>query len=313
MKTHFFTPKGIVKAVDGINLDIEKGDIVGLVGESGSGKTVTALSILRLVPHPGRIVEGEILLEGEDVLKKSTSEVRTIRGGKISMVFQDPMTFLNPVIRVGDQIAESIMLHHDLPKSKITEQVMQLLKLVGIDVDKVRYYPHQLSGGMRQRIMIAIALAAEPDLIILDEPTTSVDVVTQDKILDLLVEINRASKTAMLLITHDLGIVAQVTDRVAVAYAGKIVEFADTQTLFEHPEHPYAQGLLEALPRADRKETRLNTIPGWVPNLVNPPESCRFNERCSHVMDVCRRVNPKMIETENGHFVSCLLYQEKEE
>jgi oligopeptide/dipeptide ABC transporter ATP-binding protein len=309
LKTYFYLKEGAVKAVDGISLNVRENEIVGVVGESGSGKTATALSILRLVQYPGRTVGGEILFKGKDLLAIKPEEMREIRGKQISMVFQDPMTFLNPVMKVGDQIAEAVRIHQGVDRGKAREEARRLLETVlipspGLIVD---YYPHQLSGGMKQRIVIAIAISCNPSLIIADEPTTALDVTVQMQILSLLKEIKKKLGTSILLITHDLGIVAGVCDRVYVMYAGKIAEAASVADLYGEPLHPYTQGLLRSTLSIDEFRTQLETIEGSVPSLLFPPEGCRFHPRCPYMMEVCKE-QPDLFK-EKGHEVACWLYR----
>ncbi|MDH5450514.1 MAG: ABC transporter ATP-binding protein [Candidatus Bathyarchaeota archaeon] len=308
LKTHFFTERGVVKAVDGINLEIGKGKILGLVGESGSGKTVTALSIVRLVSYPGKILNGYILFQNENLLEKNEREMRHIRGNRISMIFQDPMSCLNPVFTVGDQVAEAIRLHQDIPRSEIEQSVVNIFEKVGIPDAKKRLkeHPHKFSGGMRQRVMIAMALSCHPDLLIADEPTTNLDVTIQLQILNLMRKIKRDFKTSILLITHDLGVIAEMADHVAVMYAGKIMEYSDVVEVFSNPLHPYTKALLESVPRLDVETRRLRVIPGTVPELLNPPDGCRFSPRCAYTREVCRKEVPPLIEIKRGHSVACL-------
>lgn len=308
LKTYFFTSSGVVNAVDGVDLDIGKGETVGLVGESGSGKTVTALSIMRLIPQPpGRIVHGEVLLEGDDLLKKTEHEMRKIRGDRVAMSFQDPMTYLNPVIRVGDQIAEAIMLHQQVSRSEAVKKAVDAMEMVQIPsaADRAREYPHQLSGGMRQRILIAIAICCNPDLLIADEPTTALDVITQDQILELMRDLKNRIGSSLLLITHDLGIVGELADHVAVMYAGNLLEYGDVNTILRRPRHPYTSGLLESTPRIDWGKRRLKMIPGTIPDMVHPPAGCRFHPRCAQAKASCVSEQPKLIEIEAGHMVAC--------
>jgi oligopeptide/dipeptide ABC transporter ATP-binding protein len=316
LKTYFFTEEGVVKAVDGVDFDIEEGEIFGLVGESGCGKSVTALSILRLIPSPpGRIVAGKVIFKGKDLLKMSDEEMRRLRGREISMIFQDPHTALNPVFTIGDQIAEPIELHQVIEErlispDEVPKKVVEMLKLVGMPDPEVRVveYPHQFSGGMKQRAMIAMMISCNPSLLIADEPTTALDVTIQAQILELMRELRRKLNTSIMLITHNLGVIAQMCDRVAVMYAGNIVEEADLTTLFEDPRHPYTQALLKAIPKADVPRGRLVTIPGMVPSLVNPPPGCRFHPRCPHAMEVCTKEDPVTIRVEKGHSVRCHLF-----
>jgi oligopeptide/dipeptide ABC transporter ATP-binding protein len=364
LKTYFYTYAGVVRALEGIDLDVYKGETLGLVGETGCGKSVTSLSIMRLVPNPpGKIVEGQIIFKGEDLLKKTEEEMRKIRGEKITMVFQDPMTYLNPVMTIGDQIAEVILLHQDLRKDvvkykieelkaklnsqkpdsgapqslksridkleslleappKVTNRetrkaalrkAIEVLKVVRMpDPEKViKQYPHELSGGMRQRAIMAMALSCNPDLLIADEPTTSLDVTIQAQILALLNELKKEIGASILLITHDLGIVAETCDRVGVMYAGNIVEISETEALFKKPLHPYTQGLLRAIPKLHEDVKELEIIPGSVPNLIYPPSGCRFHPRCPFKMDICDKEFPPVLEIEPGHSVACYLYPEK--
>ncbi|MGH7844873.1 MAG: ABC transporter ATP-binding protein [Candidatus Binatia bacterium] len=305
LKTYVHTRAGTVRAVDGVSLRIKAGETVGLVGESGCGKTMTAHSIMRLIPSPPAAIEGgQILFQGADLLRLSENEMRGLRGRRVAMVFQDPMTFLNPVMKIGKQIAEAAA------NPRAERDIIGLLDSVGIpDPERVsRQYPHELSGGMRQRVLIAIAIVNNPNLLIADEPTTALDVTVQRQILWLLKSIRETKQTALLLITHDLGIVAEMCDRVYVMYAGKIVETADVFSLFEEPLHPYTQGLIRsALSIAEFRPT-LTTIEGTVPDLSRPPPGCRFHPRCPHVMDVCKEKEPALQELKSGHSTSCWLY-----
>lgn len=311
LKTHFFMSTGTVRAVDGIDFSMDDRQMVGIVGESGCGKSVTALSLMQLVPNPpGRIVEGEIIFEGEDLLKKTEEEMQKIRGGKIAMSFQDPMTYLNPVKRAGEQIAEAIRLHQGVEKEEAHEMAVESIKLVGIPSPSERAmdYPHQLSGGMRQRIMIAMALSCKPQLLIADEPTTALDVITQDEILELMENLKDERGTSIILITHDLAIVAGLCNRVAVMYAGNIVEYADTIPLYDDPLHPYTKGLLNSILRLDKGKERLLSIKGSVPNLVNPPPGCKFNPRCPQSMPLCSKQIPPLLDVGGNSLVACHLY-----
>lgn len=310
LKTYFYMDEGVVKAVDGVDFDIKKGEIFGLVGESGCGKSVTALSIMRLIPSPpGKIVGGEVVFEGENLLTKSKEEMRRIRGGKISMIFQDPHSSLNPVFTIENQIGEVIELHENLDKSGIPKAVEDSLRTVRIPDPRVRMYqyPHQFSGGMKQRAMIAMAIR-KPLLLIADEPTTALDVTIQIQILELMKEIREKLQTSVMLITHNLGVVAEICDRVGVMYLGKIVELADIVSLFKDPKHPYTSALLKAMPSAEKERGKLPTIPGMVPSAINPPPGCRFHTRCPYAMDTCRRVEPKEVYLGDGHMVLCHLY-----
>jgi len=316
LKTYFFLEEGVVKAVDGVDFEIKKGEILGLVGETGCGKSVTALSIIRLIQSPpGKIVGGKVIFEGEDLLKKSSEEMRKIRGAKISMIFQDPHTSLDPVFTIGSQMAEPIELHqveeqHLMSAEDVPKKVIEMLKLVRIpDAEqRVAEYPHQFSGGMKQRAMIAMMLSCNPSLLIADEPTTAVDVTIQAQILDLMRDLRRKLGTSVLLITHNLGVVAEMCDRVAVMYAGNIVEQAEIMTLFRSPKHPYTKALLAAVPKVGAKKRKLETIPGMVPSLITPPPGCRFHPRCPYVMDICRKEFPQMIKIGKEHLVRCYLY-----
>ncbi len=307
LRTHFFTRSSVVKAVDDVSLSIPRGGSVGLVGESGSGKSVTAFSILRLVSPPGRIIGGKIILDGAgDLLSLPEAALRKIRGKRIAMIFQEPMTSLNPVFTVGNQIEEAVALHQDLPKSQRKNRVLESLGLVKIpDPERAyRSYPHELSGGMRQRVMIAMALSCEPDLLIADEPTTALDVTIQAQVLELLKELRQKLGMALLLITHDMGVIAETVDSVAVMYAGRIIEQASTKELFRQPKHPYTRALLQALPGFETRE-RLQTIAGSVPDLGRLPPGCSFQERCEKVQEKCRSVLPELKEFGGGHQGRC--------
>lgn len=311
LKTHFYTEEGVVEALDGVNLDIMQGETLGLVGETGCGKSVTALSIMRLIPSPpGQIVAGEIIFEGENLLEKSPAEMRQIRGAKISMIFQDPTTSLNPVYTIGDQVGEAIWLHRKTDKELTWKRVVEALKMVRIPdaEERAANYPHQFSGGMRQRAMIAMMLSCWPSLLIADEPTTSLDVTIQAQVLLLMQELQRELGMSILLITHNLGVVAEMCDRVGVMYSGNVVELADVESLFETPLHPYTQGLLGSVPRPDRDLEDLAIIPGSVPSLINPPPGCRFHPRCLHAKEICRHEKPKELMVKRGHMVACHLF-----
>ncbi len=313
LKTHFFTDEGVARAVDGVSFHIRPHHTLGLVGESGCGKSVTSLSIMRLIPQPpGRIVEGEILFEGTDLARLSEKEMRAIRGNEISMIFQEPMSSLNPVYTVGDQIVEAIVLHQKVSREEARKRAIEMLKRVGIPSPETRVdeYPHQLSGGQRQRVMIAMALSCNPALLIADEPTTALDVTIQAQILELLKGLQQDFGMAILLITHDLGVIAETAHRVVVMYAGIVVEEADVVPLFEDPKHPYTRGLLDSIPKLTRKTSRLATIPGTVPNPLEHVPGCPFANRCSFVMDVCRVQMPRLAEVAPGHAVRCHLYPE---
>jgi oligopeptide/dipeptide ABC transporter ATP-binding protein len=311
LKTYFHTEDGVVKAVDGVDFHVNPGEIVGLVGESGCGKSVTSLSIMRLISKPGRVEAGEILFDGTDLLKLTESEMNHVRGNRISMIFQQPQTALNPVFDVGDQIGEVLNIHQDFGKEAGYKRAEELLKMVGIPDAKrrVEAYPHEFSGGMAQRVMIAMALACLPELLIADEPTTALDVTIQAQILDLMRKLNENMNAAIILITHDLGVIADMVSRVAVMYAGKIVEQTSVKKLFAEPLHPYTQGLIGSIPILGRKKRRLDIIPGVVPNLINLPEGCVFASRCSHKMDICEQKMPELRTEKTGHEVRCWLYQ----
>lgn len=313
LKVQFSSEEGCVRAVDGISLSIKAKEIVGLVGESGCGKSMTAFSVMGLVPFPGKIVRGRIIFKGRDLLPLSKEELRKIRGSEISMIFQDPMTYLNPVMRVGEQIGEAIAVHRGGIKLQIEEKVISLLENVRLPSPKriAKYYPHQLSGGMRQRILIAVALSCDPALIIADEPTTALDVTTQAQILRLIKSMVRDLGVSMILITHDLGIVADICDRLYVMYAGKIVEEAEVFSLYKDPKHPYTMGLIKSVLRIDKYSETLPTIEGAVPDLSNPPEGCRFHPRCPYAMDVCKLKSPALAKADE-HSVACYLYTKEE-
>jgi len=307
LATYFRTEEGEVRAVDGVSFFIKKGETLGLVGESGCGKSVTALSIMRLVPEPaGRIVRGKVLLDGKNLLDLKESEMRRIRGNRISMVFQEPMTSLNPVFRVGNQIVEAAVLHRKISRREAKELTIEMLAKVEIPAPAERFYeyPHQLSGGMQQRVMLAMALICNPSLLIADEPTTALDVTIQAQILHLLKELQREFGMSVLLITHDLGVVAETAHRVAVMYAGKIVETADTESLFRRPLHPYTKALLKSIPKLGEKRRRLPVIPGEVPNPLYFPDGCRFHPRCEFATDICRRTMPEL-KVVDDHLVAC--------
>ena len=312
--TVFDTVHGRIKAVNGVSLKINSGETLGVVGESGCGKTMLALSIMRLVPSNGKIINGGIFFSGQDLLKIPDEEMRARRGSEISMIFQEPMTSLNPVFRVGEQIAEAIRLHQNLPAKQAMELSVEQLREVGIpDPQKrARDYPHNLSGGMRQRVMIAMAMSCNPRLLLADEPTTALDVTIQAQILDLISGLKRKNNMAVVLITHDLGVIAQAAEKVAVMYAGEIVESSAAENIFANPLHPYTQGLLESIPArcvdSTRKGDYLKTIPGSVPGLYDFTPGCRFQDRCSYALEVCAKKEPPLLEIESGHFVSCWKY-----
>lgn len=319
LKTHFFTEDGVVKAVDGVDFDLYPGEILGLVGESGCGKSVTSLSILRLVGVPGKIVDGEIWFEGKNLLTLTETEMVAMRGNRMSMIFQQPQTSLNPVFKIGDQVAEVFTIHKNLPKKEAWEKAIDLLRLVGIpDAEKKAHaFPHEMSGGQAQRVMIAMALALNPTLLIADEPTTALDVTIQAQIMDLILELREKMGTSVILITHDLGVIAEMADRVAVMYAGQIVEQANVQELFANPQHPYTKGLMGSIPVLGKTARRLEVIPGSVPNLISLPEGCRFSPRCKARIDrnleLCLKEIPMLVETKSNHLSRCWLYDQSKD
>ena len=316
LRTSFYTRDGVVRAVDGIDFHVDRGEIMGLVGESGCGKSVTSLSVMRLVAKPGRIEGGEILFDGQDLLKLSNDQMRRIRGERISMIFQQPQSSLNPVWDVGKQIAEVLEIHRGLKRGAARARALELLKMVGIPDPKRRLdaYPHEMSGGMAQRVMIAMALACEPELLIADEPTTALDVTIQAQILDLMRNLRDETGTAIVLITHDLGVVAEMCDRVAVMYAGEIVEQTDVTTLFRRPMHPYTRGLIGSIPVVGQVQDELAVIPGNVPNLIDLPKGCRFAPRCltriEESVSLATEVHPELLPISPGHDVRCWLYHD---
>src|SRR4030043_169103 len=312
---YFFLDEGVLRAVDGIDLDLREGETLGIVGESGCGKSVTALSILQLIPSPpGKIVKGEIYFEGTDLLALSEAEMRKIRGRSISMIFQEPMTCLNPVFQVGDQISEILRLHEGVSRKDAWERSIEMLRMVGIPSPerRVKEYPHQLSGGMRQRVMIAMAMACSPKLMIADEPTTALDVTIQAQILELITRLKEEKSMSVILITHNLGVIAETAQNVAVMYAGRIFEYTSVHAIFTNPKHPYTQGLLRSISRMDEDDTRkkkLEPIPGLVPSLLILPRGCKFNDRCKYTLEKCDKEEPPLIETVRGHHVRCWLYE----
>jgi oligopeptide/dipeptide ABC transporter ATP-binding protein len=314
LKTYFFTEDGVVKAVDGVDFHVLQGEVLGLVGESGCGKSVTSLSIMRLVGIPGKVVEGEVYLSGRNLLTLPESEMTHMRGNRMSMIFQQPQSSLNPVFTVGDQVAEVLQIHQNMDKEASWKRAVELLSLVGIPdaVKKAKAYPHEMSGGQAQRVMIAMALALVPELLIADEPTTALDVTIQAQILDVIRDMRSKLGTSVILITHDLGIIAEMADRVAVMYAGRIVEQSEVNEIFEHPLHPYTQGLIASIPILGRITEKLDVIPGSVPNLVNLPKGCRFAPRCrlreKHNLHICTEIEPDLDEVREGHAVRCWLY-----
>jgi len=315
LHTYFYTEDGVVKALNGVNLEIKRGEVLGLVGESGSGKSVTALSILRLIQDPpGKIIQGEIWFDGDNLLEYPIERMCTeVRGGKIAMIFQDPMTSLNQIFRVGAQVAEAIKIHQRVGWKVALQRAIGMMKRVGIPAAETRAvaYPHQFSGGMKQRIMISMGLSCNPQLLIADEPTTALDVTIQAQILEEMKQIQVETGASILLITHDLGVIGEMADRVAVMYAGNIVEYTAADTLFTTPKHPYTQGLLNCFPEATARKSQLESIQGIVPNLVHPPAGCRFHPRCKLAMPVCSARAPALQEVAPGHQVSCWLYEDE--
>ncbi|WP_170917550.1 ABC transporter ATP-binding protein [Maledivibacter halophilus] len=314
MKTSFFIHVGEVQAVRGVSFTVDKGEAIGIVGESGSGKSVTSMSVMRLLQYPGKIKSGEILFKGEDIVKKSDKEMMSIRGNEIAMIFQDPMTSLNPVYTIGDQIMEAIRRHQGLSKSEARKKAIEMLELVGIPSpeDRIKNYPHEFSGGMRQRAMIAIALSCQPDLLIADEPTTALDVTIQAQILELMKDLKDKINTSIILITHDLGVVADVCSRIVVMYGGLIMEEGTSQEIFYEPKHPYTMGLLKSIPRLDLGEKkRLVPIEGTPPDLIKPPKGCPFASRCPYSMKICMEHRPPYFEVSKGHRSMCWLLHEE--
>jgi len=315
LRVHFYTGAGVVKAVDGVDFGLRAGQTLGLVGESGSGKTISSLSLLRLVPRPGRIISGNIAFQGENLIDKTENEMRAVRGRKIAMIFQNPAFSLNPIYSVGDQLGEILMWHEKVNRKAANERVTELLRLVGITdpQSRLRQFPHELSGGMKQRVCVARALLCSPDLVLADEPTTNLDVTIQAQILDLLKELKDRFHMSMVLVTHDMGVVARMADHITVMYAGRICETADTHTIFTGPRHPYTRALLETMPRADQSYTgeakcRLAVIRGRIPNLIDPPSGCRFHPRCPEAFEECSHTLPEPVTVGEGHKVGCLKY-----
>lgn len=314
LKTYFYTEDGVVPAIDGVSFEIRKGETLAIVGESGSGKSVTSLSIMGLIPSPpGRIEAGDIHFHNESLLDKTEKEMRQIRGNQISMIFQEPMTSLNPVYKIGDQIMESIILHQKLTKNEAKKEVVRLLNLVGIPEPerRINQYPHELSGGMRQRVMIAIALACNPEVLIADEPTTALDVTIQNQILALMKKLKNETNMSIMLITHDLGVVAEMADRVVVMYSGQVVEQGDIYTIFENPKHPYTEGLLKSMPSVEKRSGKLYAIDGVVPNPLNLPKGCRFAPRCEYATDLCREEMPDIQSLSDDEVVRCWKYTDR--
>jgi len=318
LKTYFYTEDGVVKAVDGVDFTVGRGEVLGLVGESGCGKSVTSLSIMRLIGIPGKVVEGTIMFDGRNLLELSESEMVHMRGNRMSMIFQQPQSSLNPVFKIGDQVAEVLQIHQNMGKEESWNKAIELLQLVGMpDTEsKAHAYPHEVSGGQAQRVMIAMALALNPQLLIADEPTTALDVTIQAQILDLMRDLRTRMDTAVILITHDLGVISEMADRVAVMYAGRIVEQAGIRTLFAHPVHPYTMGLMASIPVLGTVKETLDVIPGSVPNLVNLPPGCQFAPRCrlriEHQLTICTQVEPQLLPVEPEHLCRCWLYQDYE-
>lgn len=313
LKIHFYTEEGTVKAVNGLDFSLSENETLAIVGESGCGKSVTALGVLGIIPQPpGKILDGEILFKGKDLLKKSQREMRRIRGNEISMIFQEPLTSLNPVFTVGKQVMESFRIHQGLSKSEAREKTIEMIELVGIPSPEkvIDDYPHQLSGGMRQRIMIASALACNPEILIADEPTTALDVTIQAQIMSLLNQIKEGSNTSIILITHDFGVVAQIAHNVMVMYAGEMVEYGDVHSIFKNPLHPYTEGLLQSIPVIGKEREKLFSIEGTVPSIKNYPIGCPFFERCNKAMPKCKDIHPEITMMEKNRKVRCFLYQE---
>jgi oligopeptide/dipeptide ABC transporter ATP-binding protein len=316
LKTYFFTEDGVVKAVDGVDFTVGRGEVLGLVGESGCGKSVTSLSIMRLIGVPGKVVEGEIYFDGRNLLELSEAEMVHMRGNRMSMIFQQPQSSLNPVFKVADQVAEVLQIHQSMGKEESWTRAVELLRLVGIPdpESKAHAFPHEMSGGQAQRVMIAMALALNPQLLIADEPTTALDVTIQAQILDLMRDLRTRMDTSVILITHDLGVISELADRVCVMYAGRIVEQTDIKTLFRQPLHPYTQGLMASIPVLGTVKEVLDVIPGSVPNLVNLPPGCRFAPRCrsriEHQLTICTEVEPDLVPILPEHTVRCWLYQD---
>lgn len=311
LKSHFFTAKGEVPAVDGVSIQVPAGKIIGIVGESGCGKSMTAMSVMGLLRYPGKIVDGTVTLDGRDITHLTPKELSKVRGNEISMIFQEPMTSLNPVIPVGKQVQEAILLHQKVSKDEAKRRVIEIFRQVGIPEPEKRYnsYPHQLSGGLRQRVMIGMAMVCKPKVMIADEPTTALDVTIEAQILRLMKKLCEEQGTSIILITHNMGVVAEVCDYVYVMYAGKVMERAETFELFERTQHPYTQGLLKSIPKLDEKADRLYTIKGVVPNLLHLPQGCNFCTRCEQAEERCWKEKPAMYQTSDGHGVRCFKYE----
>jgi peptide/nickel transport system ATP-binding protein len=310
LSIQYKTDDGVVHAVENLNLEVGNGETLGFVGETGAGKTTTALGVLHLVPEPaGKIVGGEIFFQGENLLDKNRNEMKKILGKKIAMIFQDPMTSLNPVMTVGDQIKEMILLHENVSNSEASEKAREILEVVGIPGERQDEYPHQFSGGMKQRVVIAIALSCNPTLLIADEPTTALDVTIQAQVLDLMKNLKEEFQTSMIMITHDLGVVADICDKVAIMYGGNVLEYATKESLFTKAYHPYTQGLFNSIPDLDDEQDRLNVIDGLPPDPTDMPSGCSFHPRCPHAMDKCSECAPPKFEVAPGHTVNCYLYE----
>ncbi len=309
LKVYYYTREGVVRAVDNVDFFMEKGETVGLVGESGSGKSTLGFSILKLIPPPGKIVDGKIIFDGIDLTELDEKEMREIRGKRISMVFQDPMTSLNPLMKIGDHLVETIMTHEEVTREEAEERALALLRDVGIMPDRFHDYPHQFSGGMRQRVMIALALALNPDIVIADEPTSALDVIVQFQILDLMERLKKQYNVGMIFISHDISVVAEISDKIALMYAGQIVEYANAIPFFEEHLHPYAELLLQSVPNIELSDQKLKYIPGLPPDLLHPPSGCRFHPRCPYAESICKEKDPPLLEINTGHFVKCFRYK----
>ena len=310
LRTHYLTPFGAVKAVEDVSFKLKKNMSLGFAGESGCGKTTLALSIMRILPYPGKVLEGEVLFKGDDLLKMKESELRKVRWKGISTVFQGAMASLNPLYKVGRQIAEPIMLHEDITKKEAYSRATELLELVGIENTRANNYPWELSGGMRQRVMIAMGLACNPDVIIADEPTTALDVIVAHQVMNLIKELRETLDLSMILITHDISVIAQTCDELAIMYAGKIVELSSVSNMYESPLHPYTDALINSFPNIKEEKRQLNSIPGNPPDLINPPSGCNFNPRCMYAQEICRTEEPQLKQIDNGHSVACHFSEE---
>jgi peptide/nickel transport system ATP-binding protein len=310
LRTHYLTPFGAVKAIEDVSFKLHRGVALGLAGESGCGKTTIALSIMRILPYPGKVLGGEILFKGEDILKLEESELRRVRWKGISTVFQGAMASLNPLFKVGRQIADPIMIHEDVKKEEAYARADELLELVGIDKSRANNYPWELSGGMRQRVMVAMGLACNPEVIIADEPTTALDVIVAHQVMELIKDLREKLDLSMMLITHDISVIAQTCDELAVMYAGKLVELSDVDTMFESPLHPYTDALISAFPSIKGEKRQLKSIVGTPPDLINPPPGCKFNPRCPHAQEICRTVEPELKRIGDNHSVACHFWEE---